>query len=493
MDRFAIKFMCLTAFWAFVGTALYADNDILKKSLYGYTDYTWNTGKKDSILWGAGLSAVASSGRYAPFWISSNRDGVVSTAPYSGNLALYVGKQRTQPDRWIDYDFGVELHGQVSAMKPGCLVRQLYARTRLLVFDVSIGVKPGMMGYYNPNERLSSGGMLFSRNALPLPHVFVGIEDYVPFPFLFGYLEIKGGITHGWFTDNVYVKGTYLHHKFAGARIGGSLPVNIGYEFHHAVQWGGVSPVYGDLGSSFRSFWNIFFARSGGKMTNDQINAEGNHIGSQILFAEAKWKDWSLKAYWEMIFEDGPIDFMWNSLNCYDGIWGITLSQSKFPFVKSVLYEFVNTTHQAGPFHDRDGIVYGGNDSYFTNSIYPGGWNYHYRTIGTPLITSPIYNDDVSVNMATLNNRTRVHHVGVEGDIYGYEYRVLASFVKNYKKYGSPYVSDNTAVLLEVRKHVERAWGLDFGLSVGMDYGSQFGNSVGVMFTIAKRGVIGRY
>jgi hypothetical protein len=36
-----------------------------------------------------------------------------------------------------------------------------------------------------------------------------------------------------------------LHHKFVGVRLGGGLPVRINYEFHHATQWGGVSPVYG--------------------------------------------------------------------------------------------------------------------------------------------------------------------------------------------------------------------------------------------------------
>ena len=491
--RGATPKVIFTAVCCIVCTALHAGNDLFLRSLNGYTGYTWHTGRQDSIVWGAGLSAVVSSGRYAPFWFSANRDGMISVAPFSGNMSLYLGKRRTQYRRWMDYDFGVEIQGQVSTSKPEILVRQLYASARLLVFDITVGIKPAMFGYYDPNRSLSSGGMLFSRNSRPIPHVFVGMEDYVPFPFLFGYVEVKGGITHGWFVDDVYVRNAYLHHKFAGVRLGGSLPVNVGYEFHHAAQWGGWSPVYGALGSSFDSFKNIFLAGSGGGMANDQLNAEGNHIGSQALFVEAKWQDWKLKAYWEMIFEDGPIYFMWDALNSHDGVWGITLSQNRFPFIKSFLYEFVNTTHQSGAFHDCDGIVYGGGDNYFNNSIYRNGWNFMYMTIGTPFITSPVYNGDMTVDCSTLNNRVRLHHFGVEGDIYGYEYRVLASFVRNFGTYGTPRYSDNTALLFEVKKHFRRAWGLDFGLSLGMDFGSQFGNSVGAMFTVSKRGLIWRY
>jgi hypothetical protein len=470
-----------------------SEETILRKSLKGYTDYKWKTERSDSIFWGAELSAVASSGKYAPFWFSNNRDGVISTSPYSGNIALYFGKEQTQKRRWIDYDFGIEFQGQVSTYNPELIVRQLYAAARFLVLDIRAGVKPTLFGYYSSNERLSSGGFLFSRDARPMPHIFIGIEDYVPFPFLFGYLEVKGGLTHGWFTDNIYIKNGYLHHKFAGLRIGGDLPVNLSYEFHHAAQWGGISPVYGDLGSDLKSFYNVFLSKSGGKMANDQINAEGNHIGSQVLTFEAKWKGWRLNAYWEMVFEDGPVAPIWKTMNLPDGLWGVSLSQNSFPFIKSVLYEYFSTTQQSGLFHDRDGIIYGGADNYFANGIYRNGWNYFYRTMGNPFITSPVYNDNMQENISTKNNRVRMHHVGIGGDIYGYEYRVLASFVKNYGTYATPNISDNASILLEVKKHVSKAWGLDFGLSFGLDYGSQFGNSFGTMFSVTKRGLIKTY
>ena len=56
--------------------------------------------------------------------------------------------------------------------------------------------------------------------------------------------------------------------------------------------------------------------------------------------------------------------------------------------------------------HDRDGLCYAGNDQYYQNSVFRNGWNTYYRSIGTPFITSPLYNADGTIY--TLNSRVRV-------------------------------------------------------------------------------------
>lgn len=445
----------------------------------------------DTIFYSGAVQAVTSSGTYAPFWFQTNQNGSVSSQPHSGNLSLAVGKEATRPNRWYDYSFGVEAIGQVDTKKTLLFFQQLYGHVRLYVFDITIGIKPEIWG--NHDEFLSSGGFLFSQNSRPMPRITIGIEKYVPVPFTYGYLEVKGGLTHGWFTDNVYLKNSFLHHKFIGLRVGGNLPVTVNYEFHHAAQWGGISPVYGELGSSFKDWKTVFLAQSGGTMNNDQINAYGNHLGSQNLGLDLKIGAWSVSTYWQNIFEDGPIKPIWEAMNISDGVWGIAIKQTQFPFVSGILYEFINTTDQSGPFHDKDGLVFGGNDSYFTNSVYANGWNYYNRTLGTPFITSPIYNTDGSI--ATLNNRSSAHYLGIKGDVFGFRYRTLVSYAKNYGRYGDgdALKSTNTAILLEVKKQIPQAWNLDFSLSFGADIGTQFGNSYGVMFSVAKRGLIWEY
>ena len=264
----------------------------------------WPTGIRDSVPAGAdtlrysiGIRAVASSGKFAPFWLQSNTHGDVSSSPYSGNLSAGIHKDAVHPERWWDYDFGVQLTGRLQLPIAGSpfetqqklctgYFNLLYAHVRLFVFDITAGIKP--MVYETTDTLLSMGSMVFSGNSQPLPRITIGIDHFVPFPGCYGYFEIKGGLTHAWMADNVYMQHSYLHHKFAAIRLGGQLPVNVSYEFHHAAQWGGISPVYGDIGSDWKSFLNVLMAHSGGVMPNDQLNAQGNHVGSQQLTLTGK-------------------------------------------------------------------------------------------------------------------------------------------------------------------------------------------------------------
>ena len=443
---------------------------------------------RDTIVYVSEISALASSGKEAPSLLWHRTDGNISPMPYSGNLSAGIVKQATRPSRWFDYDFGVVLTGRVSGSQHNIeprlsrgtgYFRQLYAHVRLYIVDITAGIKPLPCGAGDAD--LTSGSLLFSGNAYPAPRISIGIDQYTPIPGLFGYAEVKGGITHGWLADNSpTVSGTLLHYKYIGARVGGQLPVNLSYEFHHAAQWGGRSTVYGDLGNTFAAWKNAFLVRSGGTMANDQLNAQGNHIGFQQLALDVKGKGWKVSAYWQIIQEDGPISFIGTTMNRRDGLWGISATQSRWPFIQGLTYEFLNTTDQSGPYHDRDGCVYGGADNYYSNSIYRQGWTYYGNTIGSPLL-SPT------------NNRVMAHHAGIKGDIYGFRYRAIVEYADYYGRYSAPERSRNTAVLLEVKKHVPQAWGLDFGLSLAGDFGSRYGNSFGAMITISKQGIITSY
>ena len=440
---------------------------------------------RDSLFYVGGISVVSSGGATAPTWLQANRNGEKSSLPHSGNISLGIVKPATRPSRWFDYDFGVVLSGRVAGTHLSADPRQvtgtgyfsmLYAHARLYIVDITAGIKPEYFGA--GDAELTSGSLLFSNNAHPIPRISIGFERWTPIPGLFGYAEVKGGLTHGWAGDNSeVVKGTLIHHKFIGGRIGGNLPVNISYEFHHVAQWGGYSSVYGDLGNDWNAFKAALLVRSGGSMRNDQINAQGNHIGFQKMALDVKGEGWKVSAYWQIMQEDGPIRFIGTTMNNKDGLWGISATQNRWPFIQGVTYEFLNTTDQSGPFHDKDGCVYGGYDGYYGNSIYRQGWSYYGRIIGTPLLS-------------LTNNRVMAHHIGIKGDIYGFRYRALVTYADNYGIYPTPLRSKNTALLLEVKKIVPQAWNLEFGVALGGDFGTQYGNQFGAMVTICKKGLI---
>lgn len=468
---------------------------------------------RDSLCYSVELSGTASTSGIAPFWLTTGQNGRVSAAQYSGAMGVALYKKATRPARWFDYDFAIDLSARVHSPWQGnpkaaqlrrfpyiqtnqadFLVNQLYAHARLYVIDITAGVAPLSC---NPelDPELTSGDLLFSQNSPAMPRISIGIDHYTAVPGLFGYMELRAGLTHAWLTDNVYTKGSFLHYKFIGGRFGGKLPVNVSYEFHHSAQWGGTSPEFGELGSGWDAFRHVFMAKAGGELYNEKYNSLGNHLGSQILTLTAKGNQWRVSAYWQNFFEDN-VTIIGRGQNLPDGLWGIRAEQSVWPFISGITVEYLNTTDQSGPFHDQDGLIYAGNDDYYANSIYRSGWTYFMHTIGTPFIASTFYNSDGAISVH--NSRAAVGHIGVKGDIFGFRYKAKCSCARNYYNYhskGDIYRQEyhNTAWMLEISKHVPQAWGMDFSLRLAGDVGSQFGNTFGAMLCIAKRGLIKEY
>ena len=246
--------------------------------------------------------------------------------------------------------------------------------------------------------------------------------------------------------------------------------------------------MYGDLGSTIKDWWLVFGAHEGGVNANEKNNAVGNHVGSQNIGIELKLKHWHVNAYWQTLFEDGPVFAPWKALNRYDGLWGVQISQNKWRFISAIMYEFLNTTDQSGPTHDIDGVVFGGGDSYFTNSIYTQGWTNKGYVIGVPFIVSPIITDSQKV----LYNRTMTHHLSITGDIFGFNYLLRYANSKYYRRelYSSGVKATNNSILLSVQKMVPQAWNLNFSLSLAADWGDVYGNTFGAMVTISRSGLI---
>lgn len=447
--------------------------------------------QSDTIRYETGISTVASTGKYAPFWLHNNRYGKIASSPTSALIFAGIEKEFENTHQLFDYGFKADMLLRSDKVKKEVYIHEIYAKARIFVFNFTAGSREQIFG--NQDSTLSSGGLLFSKNVLPMPEIAVGIERFTPVPFTYGYLELKGGLRHGWFIDDIYTKVILLHHKYGYVRLGGKLPVHVEYGIDHVAQWGGTDPVTGPLPHGLKNFTRIFMAKSGGKdaSLSDQINVLGNHLISQGFKLEADVAGIKVNGYWQNISEDRPIKFIGaNKINKPDGLWGISIKSNTFPYVKGVLYELLNTTDQSGPYHDKDGLIYGGTDGYF-GGAYPVGWSYYSRTIGTPFITSPLYNENGA--LSTTNNRVRLHHFGIEGNIEGFEYRALASFSRNYGTYGSPVNIPNNSFLLEVNKHIPLLTGFDVSCSVGGDFGEFYGNSMGVLFSIRKKGILFGY
>lgn len=474
----------------------FRNKGFIKKAFIGiFILFAFNVAaQKDSINYHISLSGIASTGTYAPFWLQNNSYGIVSDQPFSSTASASFYKEQNKPRNLFDYGFKANVLMQIDNKNTNLYFHELYAKVRFFVFDASIGSRQEIYG--NQDSTLSGGSLLFSRNSRPMPKIYAGIERFTTLPYTFGMLEVKGGLSHGWFIDDVYVQNALMHHKYMYVRLGGKFPVRVQYGLDHVAQWGGniPNPEYGLQPSGFSDFISIFLAGKGGSNAHvtDQINALGNHIISQSMKVEINISNFSINAYWQNISEDGPIRVLWNSMNRKDGLWGISVKNKDFPYVKKILYEYLNTTDQSGPYHDKDGIVYGGADTYLTNGVYLSGWTFFSRTIGTPFLTSPLYNTDGSFGIK--NTRVQVHHFGIEGNIVGYNYRALSSFGKNYGNYSEPFnLKKSNSVLLEINKNIPTCWNIEVGFTAGMDWGEMYGNAFGGMLSIRKRGNLFNY
>lgn len=457
-------------------------------AILGYSVSVAQNHDADSIEYNVKISSIYGSGDFSPFWLQNNTSGAISERPLSGNTQISVFKNIKH--NTFDYSFKVTGLLRADKNSTDIYIHEIYAGMKWHSVVVSAGSKEEIYGNQDPD--LSSGGLLFSGNSQPMPRIYAGIPDYVFVPLTHQLIEIKGGMSHGWFLDNTYNSNVLLHHKYAFFRVGGlSFPIQLEYGLHHVAQWGGTSPEYASNKPSLADFLKVFTASGGGATVNEQINVLGNHILSQNVGINIHINNFKINTYWQNISEDSPFRLIGYTMNKADGLWGISIRNNKFPVIQALVYEYLNTTDQSGPYHDRDGIVFGGADSYYNNYFYRSGWTYYLRTIGNPLLTSPIYNKDGGISIT--NNRVQAHHGGIEGNIQGYNYLIKATYSKNYGltngTLNTPAPKDNLSLLISVKKQIK--WqNIEIGFSLASDRGAMYGNNTAAMLTLSKKGLL---
>jgi hypothetical protein len=435
---------------------------------------------------------IVSAGKQTPFWLMSNQYGLITPDKFNAWMRLGL-KANLFADRNIDYDYGFDIIDRQGNTSNKLYLHQAYVRLKLYFVNFQAGSMEEKFG--NQDSSLSSGGLLWSGNARPMPKVSIMVPKYTAVPFTRGYLEFKGGISHGWFGDNQFVKDSWLHHKYFYLQLGGRLPVHIHYGFQHFAQWGGESTDsnIGKLPQSFSDFMRVFFADHGDEnaINSERLNALGNHLGSRNFGIDIDFSRVKAGVYWQTIFEDSSgREFK----NIKDGLWGIYFhSKDKNRLINGAVYEFINTTDQSGPidsYSDNKEMWPVGNDDYFNNGIYPFGWTYHNMVIGTPLITSPaVLKVTNSGHEYIWNNKVICHHIGLEGKHRDLHYKLFATYYLNYGTNSYPFESaiPQYSFLLQAQIVDKLPWGMSASLAIGVDHGELYGNNAGFRISLLKQ------
>jgi len=434
------------------------------------------------------------TGRIAPFLSTANQYDRYITSPNSLTVWGTVRKE-LKMTRTFDYGFGLELDGNVSKTENRFFPGEYYIQGKAFFLNMFAGSKREVFG--NQDAELSCGGMIWSQNSRPMPKIAIETNGYIDVPFTKGYMAVKGGLSHGWFDENIGIKNLLLHHKYAYIKLGGSFPVTVNYGVQHVAQWGGESTKYGSMPVTFSNYRRIFSGKSGGPGANssDQINTLGNHIISQNLGMDVNLKSVIVSLYWQNLTEDPPVRFITSTMNVQDGLWGMSVRLPNFRLFHSFVLEYMSTTDQSGPWHDLDGVIFGGADGYYQNGNIPGGWSYKGLTIGNPWITSPKYNQDGS--LSTLNNLVKLYYFSGKGEYKSLNYRMTVAYSENfgYENPGVRKILSYADCKRQVSYQLETSTKLNFiknttaSLTVSGDNGAMYGNNLALILGLSWSGI----
>ncbi len=435
--------------------------------------------------------ASLSSGRQSPFWFVCNQFGKQSVNNASGFLSAQITAHEDTSKK-IDYTYGLELFDRVDGENKFWL-HQAYFRVRMQFLYLRVGKCEESYG--NQDSILSSGSALWSKNPRPMPKIVIGTNDFVNVPFTKGYLKFNGLLAHGWFGEGGYAKDVYLHHKYINLKLGGNLPVNLTWGLHHYAMWGGVDPVLGPAPNNLDAYWRVFLNRPGNPedpntSEYDTLNRLGNHLGSRNYAVDIRLRPFKIRVYYQTIFEDNS-GFKKHFMR--DGLWGIVMrTRESDKIINSVLYERFYTMYQSGRLKPDHNLKSTEVDNYFNHYFYQSGWTYHGFTIGSPLITSPELSTEKTRGIS--NNRLIAHHIGISGKINIVNYRILATWSRNYGTYPMPFSESrhSGSLLFQFSNDYSRTKGLEAVLQFGVDRGEMYGNNMGIGVIVRKHGAFKR-
>jgi len=465
-------------------------------------------------------AGMTGAGEHAPFWHTSNRQGLPSVAVSNG-YAHFAALGGVHKPSGFGVDYGLDLGGG-AGLESNLFVHQMYVDLDYRWLGMSVGMKERCG---DRNRYLSSGALTWSGNSKPIPQVRAGIPDYVRIPILGRWFSVKGHVGYGRLTDDEwrkehgagsYVNGALFHSKSLFLRVGDQerfpLEATIGLEMNNI--FGGTVYTAGaerNMPSDAGAYWTVLFPFH---HVEEQGNEDGDNLGSWHLSFDYKLNDWHIGAYYEHYFEDhssmlgieykndmeGNKDFIFFGFrrNWFDGLFGIEVNAPEdIRFFRNAVIEFMNTRGLCGPIcHsaacNTDGMYVieevDGRDGMYNHGIYTS-YSHHGYAMGNPVLVSPAYNADGSNRFRS--NRVQMFHVGVDGGITDrIDYRVLATTTRHWGCYGAPLndIERVTSVMLECSYRLGGAYDWKISLSGAMDVdsGNLLGDNKGMMLTISK-------
>lgn len=450
--------------------------------------------------------AVSSSGEM-PFWLHSNRFDALDR--HSANAVLNLSGRW---ERKLESGLSVSAGGNVlirGADDSAIRLQEGYVQTGYGHFVLWGGRKREDFGLVQ--RELSSGTTDLSHNARPIPKITFATDGFQSVPGTQNALWYDASLSHGWMHDNEYryVEDAYLHQKHFYLRIfGENAPVVPMAGIKHFAHWGGESPDHGTIPDGFRDYVDVFFALSedvkeifdGGQL----LNRYQNHMGTYDFALQFNLERYRISLSRQFILEDTPNARFGTP---FDGLWGAYVerrpaTQTSWrsepsgdsgddyrPFLRAALYEYLDTIEGVNRYDHRDKGSY---FNYYNHSRYRGGWAYHNRSLGNPLL----YTDRNYIGV--VNNLLIAHHAGLLGHAGPVDWRFFGTYSRNYGASGATTLEGNRSTRVTDRRD---QWSfmlelsstklhptLEASTTLAYDTGEVYGDNFGVMVSLRWRG-----
>lgn len=458
------------------------------------------------------LTGAYGSGKYAPYWHFANRQGLGSEKTDMAYTRVGVGGNHPFKKSGITLDWGADFVAGMN-MAATVFVQQAYVDCSWKKLRLSIGQKERWDELMN--HRLTTGALVESGNARPIPQVRFDLHEYWNIPGTKGWFGIKGHIAYGRFTDGkwqerfvapgkLHTSGVLYHSKAGMMRFGNEdrFPLTAEIGIHMVTQFGGTiynrfyksgNTVYAP--TRLKDYFLALIPLKGDEeyVAEDIANVAGNVLGSWKGTITWNDKKWMLKLYYDHVFDDHSQMF-WEYGLWTEQLVGLELNLKNFRWIKSLAVEYFNLKDHSGPiYHDSNAQfpdqISCADQNYWHHTY--GGWFNYGLMIGTPLCTSPIYNQDNTLGI--YNNRVEAFHIGVEGSLSQWlDYRVLLTHSNNWGTYGKPFkdIKHDTSGLLELTFKPNLPGGnWAISTSFAFDKGDLYGNNYAGMVSIKRCGI----
>jgi len=377
-------------------------------------DFPWTAEVNASVL--------SSSSEQLPFWLQANRYGTVDSTSANALLRASLRRRVSLAPDWT-LTAGAELVGRASAHST-ILAHQLYGRLDYRGLRLQVGRwEETPTGLTHPT--LSIGSLGRSRNAPPLPKIALETPGYVSVPGTNDALGLKAYASHGWFPDGRFVASPYLHEKYLYLRFPSperSVQLTVGVLQH--TLWGGTHPTRGPLPEDVEAFLRVLGGRAGGEAAPSQEQAgtigateAGYDVGVAVQVGTVE-----LQASRYFHHTDRPSLFFRNP---WDGVWELRAERaSDDHLVHTLVWNHLRATRHNAKFSEGQER---GEDSYYNNALYRGGWVHRGFTIGSPLLLPNRRGPGVG------NNIVVAHHLGLAGTLpAALHYRLLLTYSRHY-------------------------------------------------------------